>query len=124
MPRPLRAAIFLLKPLGQAARIVPDVRVAELLKQADRLRAERSRWAATVDDDGRLKVGDDRAGPSRDFSEGEVHRAWDVRGRKRLGREHIEKHGALASKHADELVAGNTRHRLNHRTRTRRVTLV
>jgi hypothetical protein len=91
---------------------VPDVRVTELVKQADGLRAKRSRRAAAVDDDGRLKVGDDLAGPSRDLGEREVQRAWDVRGGKGFRGEHIEKHGAWPAKRADQLLAGNIRHGL------------
>ena len=91
---------------------MPDVRITELLEQADRLRAERSRRAAAVDDDGRLKVGDDLARPSRDLGEREVQRVWDVRGGKGFGREHIQKYGAWPAKRGDQLLSGNIRHRL------------
>ena len=89
-----------------------DVRIAELLEQADRLRAKRSRWAAAIDNDGRQKIGDNLAGPSRDVGNGEVQRTRDVRGSKRFGREHIEKHGALSATRADELVPRNSGHSL------------
>ena len=73
------------EPFGEAAGVMPNVRVAQILEQAHGLRAERSRRAAAVDDDGRLKVGDDLAGPSRDLGEREIQRVWDVRGSKGFG---------------------------------------
>ena len=111
MAQPLRAATLVFKPLGQAAWIVPDVRVAELLKQADRLLTERSRGAAAIHDDRRVNVGDDLACPARDVDDGEIQSTRDVRRCKGFRGEHVEKDDAVAAKRASEVVAGDVRHK-------------
>jgi hypothetical protein len=90
---------------------VPDVRIAELLKQADRLFAERSRGPAAIDDDRRMNVGDDVACPARDVDDGQIQSARDVRRRKGFRGEHVEKDDAVTAKRGSELVAGDVRHK-------------
>ena len=86
------------EPLRQPARIVANVRVAELFKQADRLRAERSSRAAAVDDDGaRERRAERSARAPGDSATGQVDRAGKMRRGERLGREDVdERHETCA----------------------------
>jgi len=67
-----------------------NVAVAQLVKQADRLRTQRSGRSATVDDDVRVAIGQclSRAGPQ--LCNRYVDGAVDVRGGIRLGRQDVD----------------------------------
>ena len=85
--------------------IVADVGVAELVKQAHGLRAERSGRAPAVGDDRRVAIAEHVAGAVRDVGDRQVDRAGNVHRRERLRREHVDQRDAAVAKRANQLVA-------------------
>jgi len=100
----------MLKPLRQSTGIVAHILIAELLKQADRLRSERSRRTAAVDDDREMTIGNDLGSAASEVSDRNVQGAGDVRRRKRFWGQHVEQDDAVAAERTDEFVTRHGRH--------------
>ena len=82
-----------------------NVRIAQILKQAHGLRAERSGRAAAVGDDPGASIRQKFGRPERDVGNRKVDRARNVPRGERLGRQHVDEREAVRAQAADELVA-------------------